>query len=117
MTLLERGPHILPREDEDAARIVEHAILRDGARLLTEAMVKRVERRGGEKVLTLDRSGKPTELVVDGIVVGAGRVPNVTGLGLEAAGVDYDEVRASKSTTGCARLIGRFRRGRCRFAL
>ena len=96
VTLLERGPHILPREDEEAARIVEHAILRDGARLLTKAMVKRVEHRGGEKVLTLDQSGKPTELVVDEIVVGAGRVPNVTGLGLEAAGVDYDEVEGVK---------------------
>ncbi|MGB6563346.1 MAG: FAD-dependent oxidoreductase, partial [Candidatus Binataceae bacterium] len=35
VTLLERGPHILPREDEEAARLVEQAILRDGARLLT----------------------------------------------------------------------------------
>ena len=96
VTLLERGPHILPREDEEAARLVEQAILRDGARLLTKAMVKRVERRGGEKVLTLDQSGKPAELVVDEILVGAGRVPNVTGLGLEAAGVEYDEAHGVK---------------------
>ena len=96
VTLLERGPHILPREDEEAARLVEQAILRDGARLLTKAMVKRVEHRGGEKVLTLDQSGKPTELVVDEILVGAGRVPNVTGLGLEAAGVEYDEAHGVK---------------------
>ena len=73
VTLLERGPHILPREDEEAARLVEQAILRDGARLLTKAMVKRVERRGGEKVLTLDQSGKPAELVVDEILVGGPR--------------------------------------------
>ena len=97
VTLLERGPHILPREDEEAARLVEQAILRDGARLLTKAMVKRVEHRGGEKVLRLDQSGKPTELVVDEILVGAGRVPNVTGLGLEAAGVEYDEVARRQS--------------------
>ncbi len=96
VTLLERGPHILPREDEEAARLVEQAILRDGAQLLTEVTVKRVERRGGEKVLTLDQSGKPAELVVDEILVGAGRVPNVTGLGLEAAGVEYDEADGVK---------------------
>ena len=92
VTLLERGPHILPREDEEAARIVEHAILRDGARLLTEARVKGVERRGDEKVLTIYQGSKQVELVVDEILVGAGRVPNVTGLGLESAGVEYDEV-------------------------
>jgi pyruvate/2-oxoglutarate dehydrogenase complex dihydrolipoamide dehydrogenase (E3) component len=91
VTLLERGPHILPREDEEAARLVEQAILRDGARLLTEATVKRVEGRGGEKMLTVDQSGEPAELAVDEILVGAGRVPNVIGLGLEAAGVEYDE--------------------------
>jgi pyruvate/2-oxoglutarate dehydrogenase complex dihydrolipoamide dehydrogenase (E3) component len=91
VTLLERGPHILPREDEEAARLVEQAILRDGARLLTEATVKRVEGRGGEKILTLDQSGEPGKLAVDEILVGVGRVPNVIGLGLEAAGVEYDD--------------------------
>src|SRR6266851_2213828 len=96
VTLLERGPHILPREDEEAARLVEQAILRDGARLLTEVTVKQVERRGGEKVLTLDQSGEPAELVVDAILVGAGRLPNVTGLGLEEAGVEYDEMHGVK---------------------
>ena len=93
VTLLERGPHILSREDEDAARIVEESIVRDGVRLLTEVTVRRVECRGGDKVLTLDQSGVPAEAVVDEILLGAGRAPNVSGLGLEAAGVDYDEAR------------------------
>ena len=96
VTLLERGPHILPREDEEAARLVEHAILRDGARLLTKARVKGVERRGDEKVLTTYQGSKQVELVVDEILVGAGRVPNVTGLGLESAGVEYDEAHGVK---------------------
>ncbi len=96
VTLIERGPHILPREDEEAARLVERAIVRDGVRLLTKATVKRVEGCGGEKVLTLDQSGKLAELVVDEILVGMGRLPNVTGLGLEKAGVEYDEVRGIK---------------------
>ena len=96
VTLIERGPHILPREDEEAARIVEHAILRDGARLLTKARVKGVERRGDEKVLTIYQGSEQVEPVVDEILVGAGRVPNVTGLGLESAGVEYDEVHGVK---------------------
>ena len=91
VTLLERGPHILPREDEEAARLVEQAIVRDGTRLLTKATVRGVERRGDEKVLTIDQGGGPAELVVDEILVGAGRLANVAGLGLEKAGVEYDE--------------------------
>ena len=96
VTVLERGPHILPREDEEAARLVEQAIVRDGVRLLTEVTVRRVECRGGEKVLRLDQRSAPIELSVDEILVGVGRVPNVTGLGLEAAGVEYDEARGVK---------------------
>jgi pyruvate/2-oxoglutarate dehydrogenase complex dihydrolipoamide dehydrogenase (E3) component len=96
VTLLERGPHILPREDEEAARLVEQAILRDGARLLTKTTIKGVERRRDEKVLTIDQGGETAELVVDEILVAAGRAPNVTGLGLEDAGVEYDEVRGVK---------------------
>ncbi len=96
VTLIERGPHILPREDEDAARLVEQAILRDGTRLSTNATVKGVERRGDEKVLTFAQSNEPSDLVVDEILVGAGRLPNVTGLGLEDAGVEYDEVHGVK---------------------
>jgi pyruvate/2-oxoglutarate dehydrogenase complex dihydrolipoamide dehydrogenase (E3) component len=96
VTLLERGPHILPREDEEAARVVEQSILRDGVRLLTQATLSQVERRGDAKVLKLDCSGAAMELTVDEIIVGAGRLPNVAGLSLEAAGVDYDETRGVK---------------------
>jgi pyruvate/2-oxoglutarate dehydrogenase complex dihydrolipoamide dehydrogenase (E3) component len=93
VTLLARGPHILPREDEDAAELVEESMRRDGVQVVTEVTVRQAERRGYEKVLTLDHGGKRSELAVDEILVGAGRVPNVTGLALEVAGVEYDELR------------------------
>jgi pyruvate/2-oxoglutarate dehydrogenase complex dihydrolipoamide dehydrogenase (E3) component len=92
VTLLARGPHILPREDEDAACLVEQSMRRDGMRLLTDVSVGHVQRRGREKVLTLKEGGTRRELAVDEILVGVGRVPNVAGLGLEAAGVEYDEL-------------------------
>jgi pyruvate/2-oxoglutarate dehydrogenase complex dihydrolipoamide dehydrogenase (E3) component len=96
VSLLERGPHILPREDKEAARLVEQAILGDGVRLLTETMVRGVECRGGAKVLILDKDGARAELVVDEILVGAGRAPSVTELGLETAGIEYDEAEGIK---------------------
>ena len=92
VTLLARGPLILPREDEDAAELVEASMRRDGVQVVTEVTVRQVERRGHEKVLTLDHGSTRLELAVDEILVGAGRTPNVTGLGLEAAGVEYDEL-------------------------
>ena len=38
----------------------------------------------------MDTGGRREALAVDAILVGAGRTPNVEGLGLEAAGVAYD---------------------------
>jgi pyruvate/2-oxoglutarate dehydrogenase complex dihydrolipoamide dehydrogenase (E3) component len=90
VSLLANGPQILPREDPDAARIVEKQMQRDGVELVLGCSVVRVAREGAEKVLHLECGGRPMEVRADAILVGVGRAPNVGGLGLEAAGVAYD---------------------------
>lgn len=90
VALFESGAHILPREDGDAAAIVERQLAAEGVTLVFDAKVQRVERRGAEKVVHFQRDGRTEELVCDDILVGVGRAPNVDGLGLEAAGVAYD---------------------------
>jgi pyruvate/2-oxoglutarate dehydrogenase complex dihydrolipoamide dehydrogenase (E3) component len=82
---------IMPKEDIDAARIVEGSLLKDGVRLCLETEVESVRRDGADKVVVLKSRGRTEELRVDEILAGAGRAPNVQGLGLEAAGVEYDE--------------------------
>ena len=86
-------PQILGREDADAAEIVNRALVRDGVRLELAAEIRKVERRGGKKTLRFAIRGREQELTVDEILIGAGRAPNVEGLGLEAAGVEYDRKR------------------------
>lgn len=100
--LFERMGHILPREDADAAEIVQEQMRRDGVCFVFDAKVMRVERRGKEKIVryaTTAGAGDHgagrgeegmKELVVDEILVGIGRAPNVEGLGLETVGVEYD---------------------------
>jgi len=90
VTLLGNHPRIMPREDPDAARLVEEAMRRDGVHLVLGCNVVRVAREGAEKVLHLEGGGQPTEVRADAILVGVGRARNVQGLGLEAAGVAYD---------------------------
>ncbi len=90
VTLLEQVCRILPREDPAAARIVEAALRQDGVQTLCETRIERVERRGDERVLHLDRNGDRTELTVDQILISVGRAPNVEGLGLDAVGVEHD---------------------------
>lgn len=51
---------------------------------------RRVSRAERGKILGYGTQGRRQELCVDEILVGVGRAPNVEGLGLEAAGVDFD---------------------------
>jgi pyruvate/2-oxoglutarate dehydrogenase complex dihydrolipoamide dehydrogenase (E3) component len=90
VTLLHRGAHLLPREDPDAAAVVEAAFRRDGVRLVLGAEIRKVSAEDGRKALAYDAPGGPGRAVVDELLVAAGRVPNVEGLGLEAAGVRHD---------------------------
>ena len=94
VVLLDHGPRVLGREDDEAAACVARALARDGVRLALGATLTRVERRpGGEAVLHVEIGGRAESLVVDAILVGAGRTPSVQGLGLEAAGVAFDARR------------------------
>ena len=90
VTLLGNHPQVLPKEDREAAAVVEKALLRDGIVLTLGCEVTRVEVRGADKVLHLVCGGVAQELAVDEILVGAGRVPNVDGLNLEGIGVAFD---------------------------
>ncbi len=89
--ILEVGPQILPREDRDAARIVEKAFEKDGVQLVMSCNIKKVEKTRTQKLLHLECGSEEKVLPVDEILIGVGRVPNVDGIGLEAAGVQYDK--------------------------
>jgi pyruvate/2-oxoglutarate dehydrogenase complex dihydrolipoamide dehydrogenase (E3) component len=90
VTLVGQGPQLLPREDADAAGMVERAMTTDGARVVLQARAVRAERRDGARVLWVEQEGRTQELAGDHLLVAVGRVPNVEGLGLETAGVEFD---------------------------
>ncbi len=90
VTVFELECRALPREDADAAHIVEQAMIRDGVRFVCDAKVDKVVRQGTEKVLHITKKDRSEELVVDAILIGIGRKPNVEGLNLETVGVEYD---------------------------
>jgi pyruvate/2-oxoglutarate dehydrogenase complex dihydrolipoamide dehydrogenase (E3) component len=90
-TIAQRRPLFLPREERDAAQLLSDAFARDGieVRLNTSAVNVRVE--AGQKLVDLVSDDYRNTVAVDAILTGTGRVPNVEGLDLEAAGVDYDK--------------------------
>ncbi len=88
--MLEALDQILPREDRDAAAIVERALAADGVELFPGCKVTGVARSGAGRALRFEHRGAAREIEVDDILVTAGRLPNVEGIGLEAAGVEFD---------------------------
>ncbi len=91
VSLIEAMHGIMPNEDRDAAEIVEQRMLRDGVTLLCCGKDLRVQKSDGGKRLIVDSHGRHYDVTVDDILVGTGRTPNVDGIGLEAAGVEYDK--------------------------
>ena len=91
VTLLEMSPRLLPREDPDAAAIVQAELERDGVRLVLGATIQRVELDGDERRVFLATDRGDEIVLVNRILVAAGRRPNTEGLGLETAGVNHDQ--------------------------
>lgn len=90
VTLVENHARILPREDADAAGVVEEAMARDGVRLLACARLLGARRDHDGKRLMLQQGDREWEETFDEILVGVGRTPNVEGLDLERVNVQYD---------------------------
>jgi pyruvate/2-oxoglutarate dehydrogenase complex dihydrolipoamide dehydrogenase (E3) component len=89
--MIEAQHGVMPNEDRDAAEIVEQQMARDGVQLLCCGKDLTVEKTAGGKRLTVDSHGRQYDVTVEEILVGIGRTPNVEGIGLEAAGVEYDK--------------------------
>ncbi len=89
VTLLVRGAHLLPREEEDCAAIVHQAVEADGVRIVAHCRFLGVQRPQRSKVVHFELDGNQHQLPVDEILVATGRAANVQGLGLETAGVAF----------------------------
>jgi pyruvate/2-oxoglutarate dehydrogenase complex dihydrolipoamide dehydrogenase (E3) component len=90
VTIIEMADQFLQREDQDAAEILQASLERDGVAVRLSTKLEKLEASPDGKVLFLDTPGGVQQLTVDEILVGVGRTPNVEGLDLEKAGVEYD---------------------------
>jgi pyruvate/2-oxoglutarate dehydrogenase complex dihydrolipoamide dehydrogenase (E3) component len=88
--LIEAEHGVLPREDRDAAALVEAALVSDGVKLLCCGRETKFCPAGDGIRVMLCSHGREYDLIVDKLLVSVGRTPNVCGLGLDAAGVKYD---------------------------
>ncbi len=90
VTLYETGARLLGRDDEAASRIVAGALHRDQVDLRFQTQIKRVFVSDEKKSIESITNGQTHIDDFEAILVAVGRAPNVEGLELESAGVQYD---------------------------
>ncbi|WP_144147129.1 FAD-dependent oxidoreductase [Paraburkholderia sp. BCC1884] len=89
VTLIQEGPRVAMREDEDVTSEIQAALADEGVEILVGAKPVKVTGKSGHAVTIELESGA----VVSGthVLVAAGRTPVTKSLALDAAGVETDE--------------------------
>ena len=87
VTVLQREPQLVPREDEDVAAALRGILEEDGLRVETDIAIERFERAGQGVRVEFKRGGQLHTIEGSHLLVSVGRKPNTEDLDLAAAGV------------------------------
>ncbi|HEY2403738.1 MAG TPA: FAD-containing oxidoreductase [Steroidobacteraceae bacterium] len=91
VTVIEKGPRLLWREDEDICGAIEGIFANEGIAIRTEAECIRFEARGQDIAAGVNCAvGQPEEVVGSHVLLAVGRRPNTDDLGVEQAGLKLD---------------------------
>ena len=91
VTVLERGPQLLPREDKDVAEALLEFLRLDGVDVRLNVQLAQVEGSSGDSIrLTITASEGMSVLEGSDILAATGRIPNTQNVGLEKTGVALD---------------------------
>lgn len=89
--ILDRGPRPLKAFDPDLVELLVTRGAGAGIDLWRDTTITAVEPSGSAYRVSVERAGHPDTAEFDLVVQGAGRIPDLAGLDLDAAGVDWDE--------------------------
>jgi pyruvate/2-oxoglutarate dehydrogenase complex dihydrolipoamide dehydrogenase (E3) component len=90
VTVMEKGPHLLWREDEDICGAIEGIFANESITVRTEAECVRFGRRGQDIVAGVNCTRGEPEVVGSHVLLAVGRRPNTDDLGIEKAGLKAD---------------------------
>ncbi|WP_024336548.1 dihydrolipoyl dehydrogenase family protein [Desulfotignum balticum] len=98
VTVINRSPRILGKEDKDMADTVMQIMENEGVQFVLDASIEQVEHVHGQARVTItDSTGNRQQITADALLVAMGRSPNTDGLGLadidipvEQAGIPVD---------------------------
>ncbi len=92
VTIIERSPHLMFREDPDIAAAAKEILEGEGIAIHLNADVKRLAQDSDQKIdVFFEQDGAANQVQGTHLLLAVGRVPNSDRLNLEAAGVAVNE--------------------------
>jgi len=91
VTVVERAPRLIAREDEDVSDEIRAILEREGVQVRTGAECMEVKRANGRIVVGLSCQGGAPIAEGTHLLMAVGRRPNTDELGLEKTGIQVDE--------------------------
>ncbi len=89
--LIEAMHGVMPNEEPEASELVRQSMVRDGVQLMCCGKDLKISPGDGGTRLSVDSHGEHYDIIVDEVLVGVGRTPNIDDLDLETVGVEYDK--------------------------
>jgi pyruvate/2-oxoglutarate dehydrogenase complex dihydrolipoamide dehydrogenase (E3) component len=90
VTVIELGPRLIPREDEDVSRAIADFLKDEGIDVRVDSEVVSLEKQGNAIAVTVKSAGKSSQIVGTHVLVATGRRPNTDDLGLDRSGIVTD---------------------------
>ena len=91
VTVVEMGPRLIGREDEDVSQAVREILEAEGIRVRLNAKCISLAKHDRGVAVQVDCESGAPEVAGTHVLLAVGRVPNTSDLGLEQAGVATDE--------------------------
>ena len=91
VTVVEMGPRLIHREDEDVSQAVQEILENEGINIRLNAECIAMEKHGDKVAINLDCSSGDKKVLGSHLLLAVGRVPNTNDLGLENTGITVDQ--------------------------
>ena len=91
VTIIEMGPRLIQREDEDASAAMREILEREGIEVRLNAKCIAFSRRGNDVIAHAECAEGSPDIAGSHVLLAVGRRPNTGDLGLEKAGVAMDK--------------------------
>ncbi len=91
VTIVEMGPRLIGREDEDVSQAVREILETEGIQIRLNAKCISLAKRDGGVAVHVECEDGPPDILGTQVLLAVGRIPNTSDLGLDKAGVATDD--------------------------